>query len=111
MFVKIETDPEIKTNLKDKFHEAVEWVDHHRWLVTAALSVASTALYFAGKKHGKANIKLEEKLKDLRVYDPSMGHYWELKRKLRNSEWCEIERRLANGEKYGEILSSLGVLK
>ena len=111
MFVKIETDPEIKTNLKDKFKEALDWIDHHRWLVTATLGVASTALYFAGKKHGRAAVKMESTLKDTRVYDPSLGHYWELKRKLRNNEWCEVERRLSNGEKYGEILSSMGVLK
>ena len=111
MFVKIETDPEVKTNLKEKFQQALEWVDKHRWLVTATFGVASAALYLAAKKSGKINIMLEEKLKDTRVYDASLGHYWELKRKLRNSEWCEVERRLANGEKYGEILSSMGVLK
>ena len=50
-------------------------------------------------------------LKDQRVYDPSLGHYYELNKKLNNDQWLEIENRRKNGESYGNILRSMNVLK
>ena len=57
------------------------------------------------------NLKLEEKTKDCRCYDTSLGHYWELKRKLTNEEWVKIDRRKKNGERLADILDELKVLK
>lgn len=57
------------------------------------------------------NVKKEQKLKDLYCYDRSAGHYWRLRRKLTNSEWVEIDRRMNNGERLGIILEELKVLK
>ena len=57
------------------------------------------------------NLKLEERNKDLRVYDPTIGHYWELKRKLNNTDWLYINRRKTQGASYGDILDELKVLK
>lgn len=111
MFVKFETDPDFKENAKSKLKNAVEWLDNHKWFISTVVSITSTVLYFSAKKHGKATVKLSNDYKDRHIYDPSLGHYWELNRKLNNREWQEIERRLANGEKYGQILSSMGVLK
>lgn len=57
------------------------------------------------------NLRQEEFLKDRRIYDPKLGHYWELNRKLSNNEYLEIEYRKSNGETVGNILRSMGVLK
>lgn len=57
------------------------------------------------------NINEEERIKEEYVYDRSLGHYWKLKRPLSNDEWREIENRKANGEKLGDILESLKILK
>ena len=57
------------------------------------------------------NLKMEERNKDLRLYDTSLGHYWELKRKLRNDDWITINRRRNRGESLGDILDEMRVLK
>ena len=57
-----------------------------------------------------ANLRKQQKLRDLNVYDTSLGHYWNLKRKLSNSEWLLIEYRRKNGERLADILDDLNVL-
>lgn len=52
-----------------------------------------------------------ERIKEEYCYDRSLGHYWALRRPLSNSEWREIENRRSNGEKLGDILEQLKVLK
>lgn len=70
---------------------------------------ASTAMIKAVGKH--ENIKKEQEVKDLYCYDRSLGHYWELRRELTNSEWAQIDKRKANGERMANILEELKVLK
>lgn len=48
---------------------------------------------------------------DLRVWDPVEGHHWYLRRKLTNSEFLEMERRVRNGEDRGQVLYDMGVLR
>lgn len=59
------------------------------------------------------NIQINKvkKVKEFYCYDRSLGHYWELKRKLKNEEWLEIDRRKQQGERLSDILESLKVLK
>ncbi|MBO7450966.1 MAG: hypothetical protein J6U54_11435 [Clostridiales bacterium] len=57
------------------------------------------------------NLKKEEVLKDMYCYDRSLGHYWELRRKLTNDEWISIENRRKQGERLADILEDLQVLK
>lgn len=45
-----------------------------------------------------------------KIYDPHSGIYYNLRRRLTTSEKIELERRSRDGEGYGEILSSMGVL-
>lgn len=47
----------------------------------------------------------------MHCYDRSAGHYWELKRPLSNQEWAVVENRRKNGERIGDILESMKVLK
>ncbi len=56
-------------------------------------------------------VKQERDLKELYCYDPSLGHYWKLRRKLNNSDWVKIDSRRRNGERMADILSDLKVLK
>lgn len=60
-------------------------------------------------RHVKLN--KEKNLKELYCYDRSLGHYWRLKRELSNSEWVQIDKRKAQGERLADILSELKVLK
>lgn len=89
-----------------------EWWDDNKQYVAIVLPVvggfAAKGIQVLGKRH---NLKLEEKNKDYRCYDASLGHYWELKRKLTNDEWVYIDRRKNNGERLSDILDELKVLK
>lgn len=39
------------------------------------------------------------------------GMRWGIRRELKNSEWVEIDKRKANGERLADILSETKVLK
>lgn len=51
-----------------------------------------------------------EELKDLRIFDHSLGKYWPLKRKPTVAENLQIERMRSAGMKYGDILTQLNLL-
>jgi hypothetical protein len=57
------------------------------------------------------NVREEKRLKENYIYDRSQGHYYELRRKLKSSEWIEIEERKADGDSLGVILRDMKVLK
>lgn len=55
--------------------------------------------------------KKEEEKRERRVYDPSMGDWWDLKKPLTNNERLEMERRVSEGELRGSVLKDMGKLK
>lgn len=57
------------------------------------------------------NLTREKNIKKFYCYDRSLGHYWALRRNLTNSEWVQIDKRKAAGERLGDILADLKVLK
>lgn len=82
-------------------------------LFMAPVAMAGIGLFKTGLKglvrHG--NLRKEQRNKDLYCYDPRLGHYWKLKRELRNDEWRVVDRRRKKGERLSEILSDMRVLK
>lgn len=91
--------------------KAVTFVEEHKEaiVVLAPVVIGGCAkLVQLGLK--TYNLGKQEDLKNLYVYDRSLGHYWKLRRELDNSEWVEIEQRRKNGEKLGDILNELNVL-
>lgn len=87
------------------------WDDNKQYIIVIVPALGygvGKGIKFFGRRH---NLKLEEKNKDMRCYDASLGHYWELKRKLSNEEWVSIDRRKKNGERLSDILAELRVLK
>ena len=102
---------EFKWKAKQKFDAAKEWCKQNKELVVAAVPALIGGAFEIIKIASKADAREEEKeLKELYIYDRSMGHYWKLRRRLTNSEYREIERRKAEGESMGEILESMRVL-
>ena len=103
---------ERKARWRARFNAAKEWVDDNKQVlmvaVPAVATVVGTGVKVLGKRH---NLRVEERNKDLRCYDASLGHYWELKRRLTNEEWVKIDRRKRNGERLADILDELRVLK
>lgn len=97
---------------KNTRNKAETWWAENKEIVSvvapAALGAAAWGFRVLGKR---ANLRKEQTLKDKFVYDTSLGHYWELKKKLTNEQWVEIENRRRNGESLGNILARMGVLK
>lgn len=56
------------------------------------------------------NAKAEENHRLMDIYDHSTGQYYHCKRPLTNQERLELERRLDNGEKKGQILRDMGLI-
>jgi len=97
---------------KNRMTDAKEfWDNNKRELVILIPIIIGGVVKMTKSVNKTVNLHQEEKLRDRRVYDPKMGHYWELNRKLDNDEWVEIEARKENGELVGNILRSMGVLK
>lgn len=97
---------------KNKGYQAQVWYEGHKEVVLVAIPVFGgflTTLVKAAAK--KSAIKSEEHLKEDYVYDNRNGHYYELKRQPKSSEWIEIDRRKQNGELLGEILRDMRILK
>ena len=58
----------------------------------------------------KIDLKREQDLQDLYIYDHSLGMYHKLRRPMKPSEKIEIDRRRQMGESKIQILSSMGLL-
>lgn len=77
-----------------------------------AAAFAGRATYQAVKKHNRIKRQeKQEKAKRTRIYDRSSGNYWHLKKELTNKQWLEVNKRKKAGEKTGDILKSMKVLK
>lgn len=102
---------ELKDKVIFKTKQAYKWC-----MDNPEMAVAIGSVIFAGGKYlGKAvikhqQIKEQEDVKNLYCYDRSLGHYWKLRRELRNDEWIEIDRRKQQGERLSDILYSMRVL-
>lgn len=101
-----------KAWFKNRMVDMSCWWDENKDVVSVVAPVVIGGLTVGAKVIGKyVNLGKEQALKDRYVYDTSLGHYWELRKKLTNAEWTEIERRRNAGEKLGSILENMKVLK
>lgn len=121
MEVKVITEKELERVKKkaqrrewfqQKSKEFKWWVYNNKEtiLVLAPVVVGATVKGVSALNRHIA-LQKEQDLKDLYVYDRSLGHYFRLRRKLTNSEWVEIDRRRVDGERLADILDELKVLK
>ena len=87
------------------------WDENKQEIVTLTPVVIGgfTVMVRVFTKHHTVNA--EKRLKELFIYDPKLGKYWELKKKLSAAQSLELERRRSYGEGMGEILASMRVLK
>ena len=92
--------------------KASDWWDRNKVYVAVAAPVAGKVMLETIKAFRRNHVaRIELRNKDLRLYDTSLGHYWELRRKLNNSDWVTINRRRNLGESLGDILEEMRVLK
>lgn len=101
-----------KAKMKKKWICLRHFVIKNKGIIIGLAPIALTLLTVTIKNIGKhVNLKTQKNVKELYCYDPSLGHYWELKKKLKNSDWIQIQKRKDSGEKLGDILKSMNVLK
>ena len=101
---------------KVKAREAFEWTKENKEivigiLVPTALAVVKTVTGITKSIDRKIDLKKEQDLKDLYIYDRSLGYYHELNRKLTPSDALEIDKRRSDGESMAQILASMKLLK
>lgn len=104
-----------KAKLKKAKDKTVDYLmDHPELMISLGIAVVSgtVALVKGGIRHAKVTnkLQLEKSLKELYVYDRSMGHYWKLRKPLSNNEWAIINNRVKSGERLADILLNMGVL-
>lgn len=101
-----------KAWIREKYQDTKNFVDRNKEVLMVAVPVIGGMVTAGIKAVSKsANNRKTQHLKNEYCYDRSLGHYWELRRKLTNSEWVEIDKRKKNGERLADILDSLKVLK
>lgn len=101
---------------KVKAREAFEWTKENKEivigiLVPTGLAVIKTVSGITKSIDHKMDLKREQDLKDLYIYDRSLGCYHELAHKLSSNEALEIDRRRSNGETMIHILNTMKLLK
>lgn len=104
-----------KEKLSDGLRNTADWMRDNKETVVLLIPVA-TAAASSATTIAKGLIKLgtartERKVTDRRCYDPAEGHYWVLKRALTNDDWLRVSRRQAEGERLGDILADMKLLK
>ncbi len=105
-----------KTEVKWKAHLACEWCKENKEFIEKIVPVMAPVVIGSIVEIAKIatrqrSINEEKALKDRYIYDRSNGHYYELRRKLKTSEWLQIEQRKQNGESLGWILNDMRLLK
>ena len=80
-------------------------------LTPAAIAVTRTVTNVVGTVGRVVEQSDERNRRKHKCYDRSEGHYWNLKRELTNSDWAVITERKRNGERLGDILKDMKILK
>lgn len=106
----------IKQDVKCGFRKTVDWFNENREFavtvaIPTAIAVVGGASKIAKSIDRKADLKREQELKDLRVYNRSTGDYLTLRRKMTAKEQVQFEARKRNGEPTAMILNEMGLLK
>lgn len=101
-----------KRKTKEKAHNAKDWACRNAdRLCMAAPATAIIVGKVCNTIDRGVRAKQRQDLRKAAVYDCSERHHWFLKRKLSNAEWAEVQKRRKRGERLGDILESMRVLK
>lgn len=110
----------LKRQTSDKAKNAMRWLNQNKETIVMLAPVAASGAAILGKWVVKplwqgtvmrANLRRQEHIKTGFVYDPSLGAYYELAKKLTNQQKIELDRRRQAGERIGTILREMNVLK
>lgn len=94
------------------FQKSKKWCKDHKSELLILLPVVIPSVIDMAKIATRSNnLKEEKHLKENCIYDRSLGHYYETKRKVKSSEWLQIDHRRQEGELIGDILKDMKLLK
>ena len=92
--------------------KGVEWAKEHYVGLTIGLPIVVNGVCKLVRVVNNVHDKSEDdRHRDKMYYDPSAHVWYELRRKLTNSEKIEIAQRIKDGEKRVDILSDMNVIK
>lgn len=105
---------EVKYDIKCGFERTVKWCENNKELALAMIPV----VLYAGKEVSKTissidrkhDLKKEQELQELSVYDHSLGMYHKLRRPMTPEEKIELSIRVKNGESKVEVLKGMRLL-
>ena len=102
----------VKRKAQAKWRQTKDWLGQNKEaVIVLAPVVAGTTVKIISMVSRSINVHNEAKLKDLYWYDPRLGKYWQLRRKLSSNESLAVQRKYRNGEALGDIFDSMKVLK
>ena len=97
---------------RDKVEDVKLFVQTHKEETLIFGPIVIGGLFKIGKGIVRnVNLNKEEAIKEKYWYDPSLGHYWALRRRPSQRECLEIDKRKQNGERLGDILQSMKLLR
>ena len=103
-----------KTKVKFAVKDTIDWCVENKEIVIASAPVVAVGAKGLTKLVGNIarnrNIKAEEEIKKLYVYDRRNGMYLKLRKPLTTAQKSEIDRRKRDGESLTQILTSMRML-
>lgn len=104
-----------KKEFKRKVNETLYWIKENKevliLVIPAAVTVTKWSLRVVNSVSRNVALVQEKKIKDLKIYDRSMGKYLDLKRPLTQNDMKIILDRRDNGERLSNILMDMNLLK
>lgn len=98
--------------IKDKLNSGLKWCQDNKEVLVIGIPLFTAVIAAVTKIGGKAiNVYQEKNLQNKSIYDHSLGTYWNLRHPLSNGDRLLIEQRRAAGEKLGDILRDMRLLK
>ena len=100
---------------KKTVHESVEWVKDNPGEAAAIATGILMGIGAAGKGIAAVDRRItaakERRDNQCNIYDPSIDYQWKTKRGLTTAQALEYQRRVAAGEKRGDVLKDMKVLR
>lgn len=100
-----------KAGVRDKVDKAKDFYHDHEMEIKLAVPTLLASGAWIAKKAVKAHqLSEDKKLKELYIYDRSMGRYLKLRKPLTQSQMIIIETRKGAGERLFDILYDMDLL-
>lgn len=103
---------EFKRKAVEFGQKTLQFMKDYGPVCVAVVGAATTCVVKISNNHTRRIVAKEQHRHDARtLYDKRKGHYCEVKRDLKGSDWITIDKRYENGESYSEILNDMNLLK